>query len=106
MIVSPRKESACFRHHDTAPTGTPAAVTDQQVAAGVAVAIVAHTQRAAMAARLARQIGAECVVTDDGSLGSTVNHMRAWGFHLGNARTDSWCVVLEDDAVPVPGFRE
>lgn len=64
--------------------------------------VVGHEARI-QAADLARHLDA-AVVTDDGTLGADANHLRAWTA-LGNAQT-SWIGVAEDDAIPVPGFRE
>lgn len=58
-----------------------------------------------MAAQLATSVGADLILIDDGTLGASGNHRRAWAWHSEHTR-DGWAVVLEDDAVPVPGFRD
>lgn len=69
------------------------------------VAIVAHTDRAHSASRLARQVEADAIWWDDGTLGCERNHHRAWEWHRHNTTSD-WAVVLEDDAEPVDRFTE
>lgn len=66
------------------------------------IAIVAHTNRAAMAEQLAVTVNAERISWDDGTLGCDLNHRHAWKHHAGT--TSDWAVVLEDDAIPVHGF--
>lgn len=67
--------------------------------------VVAHTARQAMADSLAADVGAAHVCLDDGTLGAEHNHRRAWDWHNTHTR-DGFALVLEDDAVPVPGFRD
>lgn len=68
----------------------------------VSYAVMAHTARLGAALELAESVGADLFV-DDGSLGENANSDRAWAA----ADLDSdWHVVLQDDAVPVPGFRD
>lgn len=71
----------------------------------VSIAIVAHTTRHTMAHRLAHQISADYLSYDDGTLGATAHHQHVWDWHAANT-THDWAVVLEDDAVPVDGFRD
>lgn len=68
----------------------------------IPIAIVAHRCRETMAEQLAETTKG-CVFYDDGILGCDRNHLRVWKHHADNTR-DEWSVVLEDDAVPVPGF--
>lgn len=67
------------------------------------IGIVTHTSRIDHAAALADVVGASVVSVDDGTMGCERNHQKVWRWL--SQRTDDWAVVLEDDAVPVPGFR-
>jgi len=64
------------------------------------VAVIGHTSREAQAVDLADSLHA-ALFLDRLTLGSTWNHLRAlnWG-----AAQDGHLIVLEDDAIPVPGF--
>ncbi|WP_301119799.1 hypothetical protein [Mycolicibacterium fortuitum] len=72
-----------------------------------ATGVVAHIDRAETACHLIETVHAIHARIDDGTIGCEANHRRvwegvhAWATHCGHA----WCVVLEDDAVPVPGFN-
>lgn len=69
------------------------------------VGIVAHSARAGQAKALARQIRADFISFDSGGLlGCDGNH-RAVQTHLAALGGD-WAVIVEDDAEPIPGFRE
>lgn len=69
-------------------------------------AVVGHEQRLLAATTLAHQLGG-LVTIDDGTHGAAVNHLKAWDITACTADTmDCWCGVMEDDAVPVPGFAE
>ena len=68
------------------------------------IGIVAHTVRAADAKALQRQVQAEFISIDNGLMGCDANH-EAVQRHLA-ALPSTWAVILEDDAVPVEGFRE
>lgn len=57
-----------------------------------------------MANRLVALAGADHVELDDGTLGCNRNHARVWQWHAQHPA--QWSVTLEDDAVPVDGFRE
>lgn len=70
----------------------------------IRVGVVAHTSRVAEAKALTRMVGADFVSVDNGILGGDANHV-AVQRHLAGLGGD-WSVVLEDDAVVVPGFRE
>lgn len=70
------------------------------------VVVVAHRSRSRMAHALARKVDADRVLTDDGTLGCEGNHRRSWQWLADNAGGCGWCVVLEDDALPVSRFRE
>lgn len=67
------------------------------------IGIVAHINRTVMAEKLAATTGATIVSYDDGTLGCTTNHLNTWK-RLAD-ETGPWKVVLEDDAIPVDGFR-
>lgn len=69
----------------------------------VGVGIVAHTTRAAQAEHLAAIIGADYLSVDDGTLGCDENHHHV--AHRLHTRTTAWTLIVEDDAIPVPGFR-
>lgn len=43
------------------------------------------------------------ILVDDGTLGCTNNHLRAWEV-LAEVGEHGWGVVLEDDAIPCPNF--
>ncbi|NKS98788.1 hypothetical protein GS498_20450, partial [Rhodococcus hoagii] len=65
-------------------------------------AICAHEQRLPQAVQLLETIGG-VLTLDDGTLGSTRNHIRAWEeAHESNTIGAEWIAVIEDDAVPVP----
>lgn len=66
----------------------------------VSYAVMAHTARLGAALELAETVGADLFV-DDGTLGENANSDRAWA--AADPEAD-WHVVLQDDAVPVPGF--
>jgi len=65
--------------------------------------IVAHSARSGEAKALAKTVHADFISLDDGWLGCDDNH-EAVQLHLANMPTE-WSVVLEDDALPVEGFR-
>lgn len=68
-----------------------------------AIAVVAHHDRAPQAHRLMQDVGATYLAFDDGTLGATRNHRRVWQYLA--TKDTSYSVALEDDAVPVEGFR-
>lgn len=68
----------------------------------ITIGVVGHVDRGPYA--LADQVGADVVSLDDGAIGSGCNHLRCLQM-LSPYRSD-WVVVLEDDAVPVAGFRD
>jgi len=70
----------------------------------ISVAIVGHTKRIDMVDALRSKVDAQYVLMDDGSKGCFRNHLDAWSaLSLSGA---NWGVCIEDDAVPVEGFRE
>lgn len=68
------------------------------------IGIVAHTARAEQAHQLMETVGAAYMSIDNGHLKAEGNHTTVWRW-LNNHCTDDWCIVLEDDAIPVPDFR-
>lgn len=69
------------------------------------LAIVGHESRRDMIQQLIASTNPFFVTVDDGDLGCFQNHRKAWETLAKTATTD-WAVVLEDDAVPVPGFLD
>lgn len=67
------------------------------------IGIVAHHTRYDRATRLGDVIGADVVMVDEGGWGAGRNHERCYEW-LADATT-GWAVLLEDDAMPVRGFR-
>ena len=67
------------------------------------IGIVAHTKRAEQTHILMDQVRAAYTNIDDGTLGCDDNHHHVWQWLLQHT-TDQWCIVLEDDALPVDGF--
>lgn len=73
----------------------------------VAVGIVGHPARIDQIDRLAEQVVPDLVLVDDDGLGCGLNHIltleNTYERALDTGR--DWVCVLEDDAIPVPGFR-
>lgn len=67
------------------------------------IGIVAHQARADAAHELQTQAHAAYLSMDNGTLGCEGNHRKVWTY-LSKQQTD-WGVVLEDDALPTPGFN-
>jgi GR25 family glycosyltransferase involved in LPS biosynthesis len=67
------------------------------------IGIVAHTKRANQTHILMDQVQAAYTNIDDGTLGCDDNHRHVWQWLLQHT-TNEWCIVLEDDALPVEGF--
>lgn len=65
--------------------------------------VMAHIDRRQEAEALAASVDAEVLSWDDGSLGENANGDCAWR-QLADRDTD-WSIVLQDDALPIPGFR-
>lgn len=74
------------------------------MAAQVRIGVVGHVLRREQAETLAESVGADVLWIDDGTLGCEGNHRRVQ-VDLSELPS-SWSVILEDDALPVPGFRE
>ena len=68
------------------------------------IAVVAHHARAALAEKLAAEVGADHVSLDSGTRGAGANHRAAWSWH--QAHPADWAITLEDDAIPCKDFRE
>lgn len=71
----------------------------------ITIGIVADNRRRGQALALSASTLADTICFDDGgTLGCTENHLRVWSKvrQLGG----DWGVVLEDDAIPVLGFRD
>jgi hypothetical protein len=79
----------------------------------VQIGIVAHVNRNEMASDLYDKTAADVMEVDDaeffsiheGTRRCAVNHMRVLEQLHDLSVGSEWCVVLEDDAIPVPGFR-
>lgn len=69
-----------------------------------ALGIVAHHDRAFMADKLMDDLDADFCSMDDGHLGPGTNHRIVWSV-ISDANAE-WSVVIEEDAQPVPGFRD
>ena len=71
------------------------------------IAVVADERRGDMGSKLTDTVGADHLSVDDGTLGCSRNHLAAWSALAESmGPEDSHAVVLEEDAVPVDGFRE
>jgi hypothetical protein len=70
----------------------------------VKIGVVGDVRREPMASDLYEEVGADFLSVDHGGLGCSGNHLTVWRWHADNP--DGWSVTLEDDAVPVEGFRE
>lgn len=68
------------------------------------IGVVAHLERADQAHQLMEDLPAAYLTMDNGSLGCEINHRKAWTYLA--SKDAEWGVVLEDDALPVPNFRE
>lgn len=68
------------------------------------VGVVAHTDRVVMACELASSVEADETFLDDGFLGEWRNHVRA--LRRAEQFEVDYAVILQDDAVPVAGFRK
>jgi len=69
------------------------------------IAVVAHTKRADEAHQLMERVGAAYLSMDNGTLGCEQNHRRTWQW-LADNNPNEWSTVLEDDARPVPNFKQ
>lgn len=77
------------------------------------IGIVAHVKRSDQAHDLMQAVNAEVCNVDDSEFFSiwestrrcAVNHITVLGTLASMAQKGEWVVVLEDDAVPCPGFR-
>jgi hypothetical protein len=71
----------------------------------IPVAVVSHVDRRGTRHRITGQAHVRHISEDDGTLGCDRNHLNVWRGHADNPIHD-WSVVLEDDAIPVNGFRD
>jgi hypothetical protein len=72
------------------------------------IGVVAHDQREALAQPMIDAVEADFVSLDHGLptvIGCADNHILVLKT-LDGAAKDEWCIVLEDDAIPVDDFRE
>lgn len=65
---------------------------------------MAHPARREAAERLASDVGAVGIAFDLTGAGEVANGNEAW--RLAVAAGVDWAIVLQDDAVPIPGFKE
>lgn len=73
----------------------------------ITIGVVADPRRTEMAQRLGDAVAADYISFDSDRQGCTWNHRKVWCTLAELTEgSDGWCVVLEDDAVPVEGFRE
>lgn len=70
------------------------------------IGVVAHPKRIHQAETVRRMTQAEYIRFDHGSEGAIANHTAVWKWMADNVEEREWAVVLEDDAVPVPFFRQ
>lgn len=70
------------------------------------VGVVGHHKRLVQAWDMAHDVQASILSIDRGEWGPSLNHYLVWTQLAASAATAEWCVVLEDDAEPVKGFRE
>lgn len=70
----------------------------------IQIGIVGHYTRQDQIKQLAKEVKADSVCLDEGGVGCEENHLRAWRSLAWIGA--EWCVVLEDDAVPVSELRE
>lgn len=70
------------------------------------IAVVSDPRRGKMGEQLVDRVAADYHSIDQFQQGCTWNHSRAWRMLEGLSDPGQWGVVLEDDAEPVPGFRE
>ena len=73
------------------------------------IGIVAHTSRREMAHQLAKDVEADYISVDGDwgePIGSALNHRRVWELLARFTGQDEYAVVLEDDAIVVPNFRD
>lgn len=74
------------------------------------IAVISDPRRGDMGERLVNRVAADYHSIDIAQQGCTWNHRQAWrtlaGLNSRDGDNDQWCLVLEDDAEPVLGFRE
>jgi hypothetical protein len=76
----------------------------------IAYGVCAHPARLGQARALLKTLplAARVISYDNGTLGELGNHDRTWQavYELAMEEGLDWCVVLEDDAEPIPGFTD
>jgi len=70
----------------------------------VNIGVMAHPSRTEQFGPLVREIYADAIWIDVEGVGESANGDRTWGSLM--HREDYWSVVLQDDALPVPNFRD
>jgi len=74
------------------------------------IGVVTHVNRKELSGKLIRDVEADCVGVDHtwppNPIGCANNHIRTLKSLYMTANPGEWCVVLEDDAVPVANFRQ
>lgn len=70
----------------------------------IEVGIVAHHKRIDHANKLAEKVGAETISVDEQGISAEWNHRRLLEWMRDGSQ--EWSVILEDDAIPVDGFRD
>jgi hypothetical protein len=70
----------------------------------IAVVIVAHPHRKALAQALGEQTQAEAIIWDDCNRGAQGNHRQAWRWVTTNTHLYDRVLILEDDAQVTPDF--
>jgi hypothetical protein len=72
----------------------------------VKIGIVACKPREERAMELAQTIEADHISIDDDKLGCRENHRQVWKHLAEHADPDDWLIIMEDDIIPIPNFRE
>lgn len=74
------------------------------------IGVVSHVNRKELAHKLAVDVGADYVSEDrtwpPSNMGCASNHIKTLTHLNSLAAPDEWCVILEDDALPVDNFRD
>lgn len=78
--------------------------THLSAASYLTIGVVAHSARSHQAKQLARTVRADFISFDDGLLGCEGNHEAVQ--HQLAYQPSTWSLILEDDADPVPDFRQ
>lgn len=73
---------------------------------GIRIGVVAHEKRIWQAYNIFDTVEADFMHIDNGSMGCTENHRHVWKSLCDMANEDDFLIVIEDDAVVAPWFRE